>query len=186
MPNVEGRASGISGGHSLVGALQISGSGGNPTQRSTTHCCGWGGSVGVSAGGVVSSLGGGAVWSGAGAGIVLGESVGAGAFAVSSVFEQPTSANISAAVSKEIHARIVVSSSCELTVVRRARDSEFRPRSVQIVDVSMTFGRSTWRAWSADAGNPAVLLGNRPAVPALFSTEGKRFARIGSAESDTR
>jgi hypothetical protein len=95
------------------------------------HCCGgevgscWGGVV-VSDGGVVSSLAGGVVWSGAGAGIVLGVSAGAGAFAASSFLEQPTSANISAAVSKEIHARIIVSSSCEFTVIRKARGTEFR------------------------------------------------------------
>ena len=62
----------------------------------------------------MSSLGGGAVWSGAGAGIVLCESAGAGAFAASSFFEQPTRANISATVSKEIQVRIIVSS-CAFT-----------------------------------------------------------------------
>jgi hypothetical protein len=41
---------------------------------------------------------------------VLGELSAAGASAASSVFEQPANANISAAVGKEIHARIVVSS----------------------------------------------------------------------------
>jgi hypothetical protein len=95
------------------------------------HCCGGvvgscGGGV-VSDGGVVSSLGGGAVWSGAGAGIVLGESAGVGAFAESSFFEQPISANMSAAVSKEIHARIIVSSSCDSHVIKMSRASEFRP-----------------------------------------------------------